>query len=180
MENLSIKNPYNQNGETPLHFAAKSGFHNICELFLQNIDNKNPCDQTRTTPLHLAAAHGHLFVVDLFLDYVDDKSPKNLDDDTPYDLAKLHGYMSVCQLISAGIINSKKEQQLKAAAEACEASKHAAAKDIEEVDPDKNLKTGIYQRATMVPYMGRWVPISNLDVNLQKVALTWGTIKLNW
>ena len=80
---------------------------------------------------------------------------------------------------SSGIVNSEKAERLKAAAEACEASKQTA-KDLEEVDPDRNLKTGIYQRATMVPYMGRWVPISNLDVNLQKVALTWGTIKMNW
>ena len=49
-------NPANENGETPLHLAAKNGHLEICELILDGLGKtKNPVDKKGRTPLHHAA-----------------------------------------------------------------------------------------------------------------------------
>ena len=49
-------NPANENGETPLHLAAKNGHLEICKLILDGLGKtKNPVDKKGRTPLHHAA-----------------------------------------------------------------------------------------------------------------------------
>ena len=54
-------------GNTPLHFAAKNGHLDLCELIIMNIKNKNPRNMLNETPMFLAAVNYHNAVCDLFL-----------------------------------------------------------------------------------------------------------------
>ena len=50
------------NGQTPLHRAARSGHLDICKILLENIMDKNPITNNGWTPLHYAAKSGHFEV----------------------------------------------------------------------------------------------------------------------
>ena len=59
-----------QNGRfqyAQLHFAAKNGHLDLCELIIMNIKNKNPRNMLNETPMFLAAVNYHNAVCDLFL-----------------------------------------------------------------------------------------------------------------
>ena len=53
------KNPLDQNGRTPFHYAAKSGQLDICKAFVANLDDINQADQDGDTPLTLARENNH-------------------------------------------------------------------------------------------------------------------------
>ena len=79
LENVTVKNPPSQNGETPLHLAASKGHVNICQLIIDGVeeDKRNPPDVEGWTPLHCAAELGHLEVCRLIVGRVTDKHPVN-------------------------------------------------------------------------------------------------------
>ena len=56
------KNPGNEIGKTPLHWAAEIGNLAICISIVTNVEKKNPQDTFKNTPLHYAAKFGHLEV----------------------------------------------------------------------------------------------------------------------
>ena len=64
---LTDKNPKDQKGTTPLHWAAANGHGKICEMILDEIVDKNPKDQEEITPLHLAVKNGHTDISNLIL-----------------------------------------------------------------------------------------------------------------
>ena len=51
VENAIVKNPKNDNGDTPLHSDAGNGHLAICELIVENAYEKNPKNKYRNTPL---------------------------------------------------------------------------------------------------------------------------------
>ena len=53
------KNPKNQFGETPLHFAAREGHATIVKMIIDAVDDKNPQDFFGNTPLIRAEENGH-------------------------------------------------------------------------------------------------------------------------
>ena len=59
------KNPEGLHGRTALHFAAKYGHLDICQLIINNTSDKNPKDDYGTTPLSFADEEGHKSVVKL-------------------------------------------------------------------------------------------------------------------
>ena len=70
-------NPANNNGETPLHSAAKSGHLDICKFILENIqEDKNPEDNVGFTPLHYAFIFEHLEISILIAQNVEYKNIK--------------------------------------------------------------------------------------------------------
>ena len=47
---MQEKNPVDNSGWTPLHFAAKSGHGEVCKLIAGYIGNKNPMSYDGYTP----------------------------------------------------------------------------------------------------------------------------------
>jgi hypothetical protein len=76
INNSDKKNPSDNNGKTPLHFAAEKGLTNVCKLIIENVDNKNPAALDQCTPLHLAAKEGHLEIVRLIVETGVDKNTR--------------------------------------------------------------------------------------------------------
>ena len=60
MENIDDKNPRENDGHTPLHYAAQEGNLEICRLMMENIDDKNPVTNDGRTPQDLARQNNHL------------------------------------------------------------------------------------------------------------------------
>ena len=58
VESVKDKNPGDNFGNTPLHWAADLGHFLICQLMLDNAKDKNPKNNLGSTPLHYAATKG--------------------------------------------------------------------------------------------------------------------------
>ena len=84
---FGVKNPRDNYGYTPLHYAAESGYLAICKLIITNVEDKNPgfmCFRG-LTPLHLAARKGHYDICRMFMENVPElrilhESYRNLHD----------------------------------------------------------------------------------------------------
>ena len=75
---------------TPLHYAARKGYLQICQEIIERVDDKNPKDLSGMTPLHHAAANGSMGVCRLILKNVDERNPKTNQGKTPLDFADGH------------------------------------------------------------------------------------------
>ena len=56
MEQIFDKNPRDNSGLTPLHYAARYGHFKTCKLIIESIEDKNPGNNFGTTPLLKSAA----------------------------------------------------------------------------------------------------------------------------
>ena len=93
------RNPANQWGTTPLHWAAMCGHLDVCQLLLHHVEVKDPVNQYGETPLHLAAMCGHRDVCQLLLDHVEVKDPADQLGYTPLHLAACYGRVDICCLL---------------------------------------------------------------------------------
>ena len=82
---LEDKNPSDQYGATPFHYAAERGLTNVCRLIIENIDDKNPATPNGCTPLHCPAKKGHLEIVRLIVE-TGVKKDSLFNGKTPLDL----------------------------------------------------------------------------------------------
>ena len=69
------KNPADNFGFTPLHYAAMLNDLKIYKLIAENIEDKHPQDDMGTTPLHTAVYNDHLDIYN----FVSDKIVKKED-----------------------------------------------------------------------------------------------------
>ena len=109
MGKLKNKNPgtisrLNENGMTPLHYAAFNGHLRVCKLIIENVSDKNPSsvNSDGNTPLHWAAFSGRVKICQLIMQQVSDKNPANTSqcgEFTPFHLAAEKGQFAVCQLM---------------------------------------------------------------------------------
>ena len=60
---LEDKNPYNNDGHTPLHRAVKHGHLDMVKYTSGQLENRNPAkmvpNEDGQTPIHIAAQNGH-------------------------------------------------------------------------------------------------------------------------
>ena len=89
-------------GNTPLHYAAENGIFSICDLIVNHSDDKNLENSLGVTPLYLASENGHSSIVELFIkDGMKDEdcNPKNNLGKTPLHEAAERGHLNVCQIL---------------------------------------------------------------------------------
>ena len=67
IKNGTINYPKDENGMTPLHYAAKYGYICVCQLLLKNFSDKNPKSTTDKTPLELAVQFDNYPVCELII-----------------------------------------------------------------------------------------------------------------
>ena len=60
LDNFEDKNPKDQSGSTPLHYAAQNGHYELCALIMEKIQDKNPPNEFGITPLDLAHHMNHV------------------------------------------------------------------------------------------------------------------------
>ena len=107
MGKLRNKNPetiswLNEDGMTPLHYAAFNGHFRVCKLIIENTSDKNPSaiKSNGITPLHWAAFSGHVKICHLIMEHLSDKNPANtFGEFTPFHFAAEKGQFAVCQLM---------------------------------------------------------------------------------
>ena len=90
LENAEDKNPANEYGITPLHYAAKAHGKQteIVELILKNVTNKSPaCYVEGSTPLHLAAGKGFVQMCKILAQNLPlgHRNPRDFEGRTPCD-----------------------------------------------------------------------------------------------
>ena len=96
IKNISNKNPADDFGITPLHYAAEGGYFNVCKLIMkQNIANRNPGNLNGITPLHKAAKESHMKICILLIENIDDKNPTDINGNTPLHIAALVGNLAI-------------------------------------------------------------------------------------
>ncbi|KAK1250659.1 hypothetical protein MKX08_010662 [Trichoderma sp. CBMAI-0020] len=105
----SVIDMKDQNGRTPLHFAAKYGVIGAATSIVEaarEVGHPNfltALDEEHMTPLHLADQHGHAKIVDMIITE-DDRTAWYPDKDgsLPEDVAAQHGHLSVIRAITRG------------------------------------------------------------------------------
>ena len=60
MDQIEEKNPKDNKGKTPLHYAANYGYVTVFKYIVETVDEKNPTDNDGNTPLDLARHKGFL------------------------------------------------------------------------------------------------------------------------
>lgn len=100
MDNVSKKNPPNNQKITPLHITAANGNWSIFKMIIESIEgNKNPRNESGYTPLHIAAAYGHYDICAFILSYDDIVTRLNDFPQTPYHLAAANGNFEIYRLL---------------------------------------------------------------------------------
>jgi ankyrin repeat protein len=95
----------NDNGQTPLHVAARNGHQEATQLLLQNISDTtlslaiNAIDKNDNSPLHLAAGQGHAEAVQLLLSHGADAAAAGFGGRNALHAAALEGHDKVVELL---------------------------------------------------------------------------------
>ena len=99
-ENAKNKNPADQLGRTPIHYAAQNGRISICKFILENVVEKNPKDYKGRTPLDFAADVGRLDLCILFYKHItgDHTMLQNTAIEKLFHLAAENGSLALAKL----------------------------------------------------------------------------------
>jgi len=88
-------------GNTPLHWAAKSGHAEVAELLLTSRASVDATAKNGQTPLHMAAYHGHRDVAELLLANKADANAKDVNGLAPLHYAAVWGNANMAELLLA-------------------------------------------------------------------------------
>lgn len=83
-------NMQDDEGRTPLHYAAAHDNTRIAQTLVDNKADLEKLDSKSNTPLHYACGYGRLDVVDILLRGGANVSAENMNGKKPIDLAKLN------------------------------------------------------------------------------------------
>ena len=94
--------PVDNEDNTPLHIAAKNGYLQIVQLFIEKLFvDKNIKGYQDKTPLHYAAENGHLDVVKYLIDEGADKNSSDKIGKTPLNLALEYKKLNVVNYLQS-------------------------------------------------------------------------------
>ena len=88
---MTDKNPSDNNGWTPLHYAARDGQFQLFRYIFDLATDKNPMNNNKDTPLHLAAGARRTEIAIYIIERIGQVYPKNNLNETPLDLALRNG-----------------------------------------------------------------------------------------
>ena len=88
---MTEKNPSDENGWTPLHYAAQDGQFELFRYIFDLATEKNPPDNNKDTPLHLAAGARRTEISIYIIDRIDNVYAANNHNETPLDVALRYG-----------------------------------------------------------------------------------------
>ncbi|XP_067057907.1 uncharacterized protein [Acropora muricata] len=125
-------------GFSPLHLAAKYGYHRVADLLMKYGADPNMGDCNGSTPLHIASCHGMSAVISLLVDNGADIDAKSLNGSTP-----LHSAAVCLAKGSIGLLFDLRSNYLTADKKGMSAL-HYAIKDVEVID--KEYFTDLYAR----------------------------------
>ncbi|KAH0536387.1 hypothetical protein FGG08_006737 [Glutinoglossum americanum] len=93
-------NARQDNGTTPLHWAAENGNEDVARMILDNGAEADAVDKRGQTPLILGACKGHELFVRLMLDRNDvDPNSKDADSSTPLSVAAENGHGGIVGML---------------------------------------------------------------------------------
>ena len=92
-------NVTDEQGKTPLHYAAQNGHGEAVKLLIEACAEKDAPDRELMTPLSWAAGQGHLDVVRLLLDVGAEKEQADVDGSTPLHYAAGEGALEIVRLL---------------------------------------------------------------------------------
>jgi hypothetical protein len=92
-------NTRDEDGLTPLHYAASRGYVEVARLLLENGADVNAKNEHGITPLHFAASEGHADVARLLLERGADANARDEDGLTPLHNAAANGHLDVVKLL---------------------------------------------------------------------------------
>jgi hypothetical protein len=101
LEHGADPNIKNENGRTPLHWAAREDHVEVARLLLEHGADPNIQDKDGLTPLHVAAFYGHVEVVELLLEHGADPNIQDKYGDTLLHWAASKGRVDVVKLLLA-------------------------------------------------------------------------------
>ena len=123
IENCTIDHPQNENGTTPLHYAAKYGYACVCQFLLKKFRDKNPKDKANVTPLELGIVFKNYFVCELIIRKCEENAvsldlsavlnPLNENGLTPLHLAAKYGKSELCWLIMKNVVDKNPKSSKK-------------------------------------------------------------------
>ena len=89
--NMTDQNPLDENGRTPLHYAAQEGHFGLFRYIFDLATEKNPPDNKKDTPLHLAARARRTEIAIYIIERIDQVYVENNLNESPLDLALKNG-----------------------------------------------------------------------------------------
>ncbi|MBQ7607277.1 MAG: ankyrin repeat domain-containing protein, partial [Desulfovibrionaceae bacterium] len=89
----------NEDGHTPLHWAAGNGHTEVAKLLIDKGADLNAKDKGGIMPLHWAAAYGRTEVAKLLIDKGRDVNAKSVNNETPLHWAAAYGRTEVAKLL---------------------------------------------------------------------------------
>lgn len=103
-------NAKNEDGETPLHWAAANGYLKITKILISAGADVNAKNKYGQTPLHLAVSRGRLKVAEILISAgADDVNAKSNSGWTPLHVAAYQWYSEIAKvlLVHGADVNAK-------------------------------------------------------------------------
>ena len=100
VDQISEKNPFNEEGTTPLHKAVIHKRFDVIKLLMEKVSDKNPLSREGNSLLHHASANQSWEIYEYLLQFNADQNPQNNSGHTPLHNAAKYGHLSMCKMIT--------------------------------------------------------------------------------